>query len=133
MNIDQMDHLFSYLLPCPKNVVLIVGTQRVADLQLPARLLARASPSAWIEKGAVVLLFVRSDCPISNRYAPELQRLYQQYSPQGIDFRLVYPEPGLTPAAMGTHLREYGYTIPAVLDPGHEYVSRARALESFLA
>lgn len=49
MNIDQMDHLFSYLLPCPKNVVLIVGTQRVADLQLPAKLLARAGPSAWIE------------------------------------------------------------------------------------
>ncbi len=87
----------------------------------------QAGPSAWIGKGAVVLLFVRSDCPISNRYAPELQRLYQQYSPQGIDFRLVYPEPGLTPAAMEAHLREYGYTIPAVLDPGHEYVSRARA------
>jgi hypothetical protein len=49
MNIDQMDHLFSYLLPCPKNVVLIVGTQRVADLQLPARLLTQASASAWIE------------------------------------------------------------------------------------
>jgi hypothetical protein len=49
MNIDQMDHLFSYLLPCPKNVVLIVGTQRVADLQLPSKLLAQASASAWIE------------------------------------------------------------------------------------
>lgn len=49
MNIDQLDHLFSYLLPCPKNVVLIVGTQRVADLQLPARLLTQAEPSAWIE------------------------------------------------------------------------------------
>jgi hypothetical protein len=49
MNIEQMDHLFSYLLPCPKNVVLIVGTQRVSDLHLPARLLAQAIPSAWIE------------------------------------------------------------------------------------
>ena len=49
MNIEQMDHLFSYLLPCPKNVVLIVGTQRVADLHLPTRLLTQASPSAWIE------------------------------------------------------------------------------------
>jgi hypothetical protein len=86
-----------------------------------------AGPSAWIEKGAVVLVFVRSDCPISNRYAPELQRLYQQYSPQGIDFRLVYPEPGMTSAAMEAHLREFGYTIPAVLDPKHEYAGRARA------
>lgn len=75
---------------------------------------------------AMVLLFVRTDCPVSNRYAPELQRLYQQYSRQGIDFRLVYPEAGLTAAAMENHLREYGYTIPAVLDSGLQYVSRAR-------
>lgn len=47
--IEQMNHLFNYLLPCPKNVVLIVGTQRVADSQLPTRLLANAGPSAWIE------------------------------------------------------------------------------------
>jgi NACHT domain len=49
MNIDQMNHLFNYLLPCPKNVMLIVGTQRVADLQLPSQLLTRAPDSAWIE------------------------------------------------------------------------------------
>ena len=49
MNIEQMNHLFNYLLPCPKNVVLIVGTQRVADLQLPSRLLTQAPASAWIE------------------------------------------------------------------------------------
>jgi hypothetical protein len=49
MNIEQMNHLFNYLLPCPKNVFIIVGTQRVADTQLPSRLLTHASPTAWIE------------------------------------------------------------------------------------
>ena len=76
---------------------------------------------------AVVLLFVRSDCPVSNRYAPELQRLFQRYSPQGIDFRLVYPEPGFTADAMERHRKEYGYTIPALLDAGRQYATRARA------
>lgn len=76
---------------------------------------------------AVVLIFIRSDCPISNRYAPDLQRLYERYAPRGVDFRLVYPEPGLTAAAMEKHGQEYGYTIPALVDPGHEYVKRARA------
>jgi AhpC/TSA family len=76
---------------------------------------------------ALVLLFVRSDCPISNRYAPEIQRLYELYSRQGIDFRLVYAEPGLTTAAMEKHRKEYGYTIPALLDSDHHYVTRARA------
>jgi len=76
---------------------------------------------------AVVLLFVRTDCPVSNRYAPDLQRLYENFARQGIDFRLVYPEHGLTAAAMQRHREEYGYTIPAVLDAGHQYVARARA------
>jgi hypothetical protein len=76
---------------------------------------------------AVVLLFIRSDCPISNRYAPELQTLDKRYSPSGIEFLLVYPESGLTATAMKQHGREYGYSIPAVLDPNHRYVALAKA------
>jgi hypothetical protein len=76
---------------------------------------------------ALVLLFIRSDCPISNRYAPELEKLYKRYSPSGFEFLLVYPESGLTAAAMKQHGREYGYSIPAVLDPDHRYVARAKA------
>ncbi len=72
-----------------------------------------------------MLLFIRTDCPISNRYAPYLQRLYERFGPQGIDFRLVYPEPGLKAVAMQKHHDQYGYTIPSLLDAGHEYVARA--------
>jgi len=80
--------------------------------------------SAHGEK-AVVLLFVRSDCPISNRYAPELQRIYKKYSRQAVEFHLVYPEPGLTSDMMQKHRKEFGYTIPGVLDSRHHYVTRA--------
>lgn len=76
---------------------------------------------------ATVLLFVRSDCPISNRYAPDLERLYKRYSPQGIEFRLIYPEAHLSPAALKRHSAQYGYSIPAVLDPDHRYTELAKA------
>lgn len=76
---------------------------------------------------AVVLLFVRTDCPVSNRYAPDIRKLHERYSSQGIDFHLIYSEPGLTAASMERHRREYGYTIPGLLDPNHQYVSRAGA------
>ncbi len=33
---------------------------------------------------ATVLVFVGVDCPISNRYAPELERLEREFSPRGI-------------------------------------------------
>src|SRR5262249_22761955 len=76
---------------------------------------------------AVVLLFVRSDCPVSNRYAPELQSIYRKYSQRSVEFHLVYAEPGLTTEAMEEHRKEYGYTIPALLDTHHQYVARAHA------
>ena len=47
--VDQLNHLFNELLPLPPNVSLLVGTQRVADNQLPGRLLTLAKDADWIE------------------------------------------------------------------------------------
>jgi len=74
-----------------------------------------------------VLVFVRSDCPISNRYAPELERIYEKYSADGIDFQAVYPERGLSSRDLERHQAEYGLKIPAVLDPDHHFVDLAKA------
>jgi hypothetical protein len=74
-----------------------------------------------------VTLFVDSDCPVSNRYAPEVKRLYQQYSPQGVNFWLVYPDPDISVATIREHMRDYGYAMPALRDPEHALVRRANA------
>jgi hypothetical protein len=42
---------------------------------------------------AIVFLFTSTDCPISNRYAPEVRRLAQRFGPDGVVFRLIYPSP----------------------------------------
>ena len=76
---------------------------------------------------AVVLLFTRTDCPISNRYAPEVKRVYEKYAAQGVRFYLVYPDRDETPAAIEKHRTEFGYPMPAIQDPGHEWVARAGA------
>ena len=56
-----------------------------------------------------VLIFVSIDCPISNRYAPEITRLHDEFTPRGVRFRLVYPNPLDDAAAIARHLREFGY------------------------
>ena len=38
-----------------------------------------------------MLIFAASDCPISNRYVPEIARLTNEFSPQGVRFWWVYP------------------------------------------
>jgi hypothetical protein len=42
-----LDDLFTQVLPCPENLVLLVGTQPVDDDQLPSELLAHAPKSTW--------------------------------------------------------------------------------------
>ncbi|MEY2427569.1 MAG: hypothetical protein QOJ40_454 [Verrucomicrobiota bacterium] len=74
---------------------------------------------------AMVLIFVRTDCPISNRYAPEIQRLYQKYASQGISFWLVYPEPDTSAAEITQHSKEYRLSLPALRDVRHSLVRKA--------
>src|SRR5262245_17038358 len=77
---------------------------------------------------AIVFLFTSVDCPVSNRYAPVVQRLYEKYASQGVAFWLVYPNPAETPAAIRDHLKAYSYPVHALRDPRHELVKLAQAV-----
>jgi hypothetical protein len=74
-----------------------------------------------------VLVFTRTDCPISNRYAPELARIHGRYPAPGTVFWLVYVDPRQDAAALQRHLREYAYPFGAIADRKHELVKLSRA------
>ena len=74
----------------------------------------------------VVLVFIRTDCPISNRYAPTIQRISASYAGKAV-FWLVYPDKIESSAAIEQHLREYGYKLPALHDPQHALVKLGQA------
>ena len=76
---------------------------------------------------ATVLVFVRTDCPISNRYAPDIRRLRESFHGRGIVFWLVYVDPGESAEALRAHLREYDYGVEALRDPEHLLAGRAGA------
>jgi hypothetical protein len=76
---------------------------------------------------AMAFLFVSVECPISNRYAPEVRRLYDKFTAQGITFSLVYPNPVEPVAAIRRHLKDYSYPMRALRDPRHELVKMAGA------
>lgn len=99
---------------------------RLDGITLPAVSGGRVAPLADSAKLATVLLFITTDCPVSNAYAPEIERIYRKYSPEQIDFYLVYTDPETTAKAAANHLHDYGYTLPAVLDGAHA-LSRAVA------
>ena len=76
---------------------------------------------------ATVLFFIIHDCPIANRYAPEISRIQAKYAPKKVAFFLVYADPGLKAVEAKRHAQEYGYTFPALLDPMHRLAKKAGA------
>ena len=73
----------------------------------------------------VVLVFVRADCPISNRYAPLIQRISSQYAAK-VTFWLVYPSRTASAGKIRQHEFQYGYKLPALRDPQHVLVAQAK-------
>jgi len=106
-------------------LVALAATSTVSVVDLdnravdPFQLTARAK--------AAVFIFTATDCPISNRYAPEIQRLYRAYADKGVRFFLVYPNPADTPALIREHAKSFGYPAEALRDPKQSLVMAAKA------
>jgi len=83
----------------------------------------------WIEfeaagrAPAAVFLFARTDCPVSNRYAPAIRRLYELFHPRGVEFYLIYVNPGEDADSIRRHVHDYGYPFEALRDPEHQFVT----------
>jgi hypothetical protein len=83
---------------------------------------------------ARILFFVATDCPISNSYAPEIQKVCKDYGPRGVDCLLLYedvetaPTPSALDGAVRKHLDEFGYRdVSAVVDRTRVVAKQARA------
>jgi len=74
---------------------------------------------------AVVLFFVASDCPISNRYIPEVQRLAKEVEPLGVRFWFVYPNPGDNASVVRAHDAEFAINPYTALDTKQTLVQMA--------
>jgi hypothetical protein len=80
--------------------------------------------------GVHVLIFTSIDCPISNRYAPDIRRLHERFAAEGVRVSLVFANPRDTPAAARAHARAFGYRMDLVFDPRQGLVKRTGATVS---
>ena len=83
---------------------------------------------------ASVVFFVATDCPVSNSYAPEIQRVCRDYGPRGVKCSLIYEDVDTHSSAahleqqVRTHLQEYGYSgFTAVVDRDRVAATHAKA------
>jgi AhpC/TSA family len=96
-------------------------------LQGPVDLAGNPQDPFASRAAVTVLLFVRTDCPITNRYAPELQRLAQEFKTRSVAFWLVYPDPDEAPQHIQDHIRDFRFPGQPLRDPRHDLVREAHA------
>ncbi|MBZ5723780.1 MAG: thioredoxin family protein [Acidobacteriia bacterium] len=75
------------------------------------------TPAEWSGRRAIVLLFLSTDCPLSNGYVPELNRIAHDYSGRGVAFYAVQGDATVSADEVRRHVKEFGYTFPYLFDP----------------
>ncbi len=102
----------------------VASSAAMAVPGLDGTLVEPLAPARDIE--ATVLLFVMTDCPISNRYAPEIRRLHDEFA-DTIRFWLVYVDTHRPVDELREHRASFGYPFGAVRDVDGALVGLAGA------
>ena len=77
---------------------------------------------------AVVLFFVASDCPVSNRMFPEMRRLRESFAGRGVRTWFVYANTNEKPAEIAAHQREFDAGGETLQDPAGALVRLSHAV-----
>ena len=65
---------------------------------------------------AVVLFFLAPECPISQGYVPEMNRIAQAYAARGVRVYGVQSDLAASDAEVSRHVTDYKYAFPILID-----------------
>ena len=109
------------------------AADRVTDVQV-GDLDGRAIRPFATGAAASVVFFVATDCPVSNAYAPAIQRVCREFAPRGVGCSLMYEDVDTAASSapldrqVRAHLDEYKHTgLPAALDRRRVVATAVRA------
>ncbi|QOV91288.1 redoxin domain-containing protein [Humisphaera borealis] len=77
---------------------------------------------------AAVVFFLSHDCPISNGYSPEINRICKEFGGDGkVVFHIVHPYEKLSADEARKHAKEFAYTVPVIVDADKQLTRSLRA------
>jgi peroxiredoxin len=81
----------------------------------------------WSSSSGVVLYFITTDCPVSNGYVPEMNRIAKDYESRGIRFYGVIADTDTPLDDVRKHTRDFAYNFPVLIDPHQTLVKLTNA------
>ena len=103
-------------------VAIIAKDLPTKPINLVGAITTKGKP-AWFsvaKSKATVFFFIATDCPIANRYAPEISRIAKSYALKGVLLYRVYVT--AKPTEVVRHGQEFKLNFPAVLDSRRKLV-----------
>ena len=103
----------------------------LTSMQLPASTLLDVDGNEHVlpdpDAKATIVYYVTQDCPISNRFMPEIRRICGEYSSRDTLCLMAYVDATATAGEIREHRQTYDNTVPAVHDLNHALVDLADA------
>ncbi len=93
--------------------------RKIADFSLPDAAGVAVESGKFKDAKAFVVVFVGTECPISNAYLPRLAELSKQYASRGVQFLAINANRQDTPAKVAQHAKEYSLPFPVLKDAGN--------------
>ncbi len=90
--------------------------RRVSDFSLRDTADKPHSLAEFKDKKAVVVVFLGTECPISNAYQPRLAELHKEFAPNGVAFLAINSNWQDTPLRVTGHAKEHGTPFPVLKD-----------------
>jgi len=96
-------------------ILAALSALKTSDAQSGSIAISRLSPAVRQRLATpgfrvAVLFFALTDCPISNRYVPVIERLDREYASRGVQVWWVYPDPTDDARAIAQHRKDFAIT-----------------------
>ncbi len=81
----------------------------------------------WVDRPGIVLIFMSTNCPVTDAYLPEIAKLAREYTGRGIGFYGIHSDPDVTSQSAANHASTHGLPFPILLDPDQRVARQVAA------
>jgi cytochrome oxidase Cu insertion factor (SCO1/SenC/PrrC family) len=88
----------------------------VPGFTLPSAIDGKQVQAEAPDSRATVIMFISTNCPVSNAYNGRIERLAQTYGPKGVRFVGINSNANESPDEIASHAKDHGFTFVVLKD-----------------
>lgn len=110
--------------------ITLIGQRPISDavcVDLKGQQVVPMNSRARSSNRATVLIFYLAHCPISQKLTPEINRVFQEFSPKGVQFYMIHEDLTLSSSEIAQEAKNFGLLPPILIDKWRTQMKRSGA------